>query len=122
MRRVHTSVSESIREAPLATRCCHLVKDLTNFTDDRLTNEQRDKRTSASHKPRALASEGLRTNNQVTLVIIIAIGSSCATPFDTRHRLTFTDHRRVFEIKTRTALWPTVLSWNRFVEVLQVMA
>jgi len=31
---------------PLAARCCHLVNHSTNFTGDRLTNEQTEIRTT----------------------------------------------------------------------------
>jgi len=35
---------------PLAARCCHVANDLTNFTGDRQTNEQTNRKTSSSHR------------------------------------------------------------------------
>jgi len=63
---VNQSVSQSVcsqryDKPHLTARCCHVAIHLTNFTGDRQTNEQTDRRTSASPKAApAFASEALR--------------------------------------------------------------
>jgi len=36
---------------PLAVRCCHVANDLTNFTYDRQTDEQTNKKTNGGTLP-----------------------------------------------------------------------
>ena len=84
---------ENNTQNPLAARCCHLANYLTNFTGDRRTNEQTNRRTEGYRhchrhrvKPPHLRAGGLKTSMQSfwrILLRVVEIPAGGFTPSST---------------------------------------